>query len=235
MRQQFRVSWALAALGILIFSQSCATVSGPRIAERKPASNNTFTMTGSSLVYEYERGKVDFATTELLDIYDNGVIDLLRSPDPQVRQLLEQIPFEGEFYVVVMNGHKSPTSLIQINDKYHFAKDYTYRSRQFAAGLDVPFQKYSFTSKKGATTLKSLKLHVLKGAYDEGTLVSTNQICVEKNKPGPRGEYRNGALTIQFIGTDLTTFNPITSGAGKKAKLLAEFSVFRESGLAKCK
>ena len=235
MRQGYGVSWALAALGILLLSQSCTTGGGPRLLDRKPASKNTFTMTGSSLVYEYERGRVDFETTDLLDIYENGVIDLIRSPDPQVRHLLDRIPFKGEFYVVVVNGQNSPASLIQINDSYYFARDYTSRSKQFAKGMDVPFQKYSFDVRSGAKTLKNLKLHLLDGADEDATFVSTNRLCVVRNLPGPKGEYRNGALTVQLIETNVTTFDPITYGAGKGARLLAEFSVFRESELAKCR
>lgn len=235
MRQGYGVAWALGALGILLLSQSCATTNGPKLLNRSPASKAKFTMTGSSLVYDYERGRVDFQTTDLMDIYEDGVIDLLKSPDPKVRALLDRVPLHGEFYLVVMNGQHSPASLIQINDDYFFARDYATRSQQFAQGLDVPFKSYSFDSNKRAKPLKKLKLHLLKEAEGNGHFVYTSRNCVVENQPGPKGEYRNGALTIQLIDTSVTTFDPITFGAGKGARLLAEFSVFREHEDSGCR
>jgi hypothetical protein len=61
---------------------------------------------------------------------------------------------------------------------------------------------YSLGAVSGATRLSSLSFYFSADAIDTGEVIPTNTGDVRGNEPGRKGEWRNGALTLQAIPVD---------------------------------
>lgn len=213
------ITWTATLTGLMLFSQSCAIVSS-KTADRKPSAlmgrpMATVAMTGSTKVYGFGVGKTKFFTNDLEELYPDGIIDFIHSPDPMVRQVMDKIPFNAKFRVVIVNGTRSKKTVLQINDQFEAAPNYGPRS-------DKSVFSFSPRKKRGAIRLESLKLHILKDAFAANEFASSSVKCVSKNVPGPNGEYRNGALTLQLVDAE------------KTSQLLAEFTIHKENPQAHC-
>jgi hypothetical protein len=237
--KSYAIAWATGLLGLLLFSQSCAVsmVKPVESEMAKPAPSMSLSMTGSSQVYEYGKGQTVFSTKGLEELYPEGAIDFINSPDPMVRHLLEKIPFNTKFYILIINGSSTKKTLLQINDSFESTSDYGRRSEGFALGKIKAMPIYTFAP--GATTairLEQLKLHVQPTGLASADFTASSALrCVIRNTPGPKGEYRNGALTLQIVDATMTTFDEITRGAGRAARLLAEFTLHKEDPDARCR
>ena len=78
---------------------------------------------------------------------------------------------------------------------------------------------YSLDGAPGTTKLDSFALYFVEGAMEKAQFAPSNTGDVKKNEPGPNGEWRNGALTIQAVavnpdGTDAFTTDTALSNGG---------------------
>jgi len=92
---------------------------------------------------------------------------------------------------------------------------------------------YSLSGANGTSKLTSLQLSVDPAAIASGGLQPTVTGCVRANDPGPDGEWRNGAITLQAvaIGSDGSIPTDLSMSAGgvqgvATADLLWEVTLF---------
>lgn len=217
------ITTILGVSSLMLFSQSCATRS-LMIDPTTYSSLEThpsFSMTGSTKKYDPFKGHTDFYTKQLEEIYPTGVIDFINSPDPLVRSIIEKIPFDASFYLVLVNASGIKHTMIQINDEYIPA----------SLGQTKAWTKYSFAPYSNSSLkLEKLRLHLRGNSGDSVDINESALPCVAMNAPGPKGEYRNGALTLQIVDAS----SSLKNGPDKNARLLAEFTVHKENSKTTC-
>jgi hypothetical protein len=132
------------------------------------------------------------------------------------------------FYILVVNSQHSPGVVLQINDKYHLVKSYEEEWQAFLAGKNMEFPTHTLSS------LRALRFHALQSSPKKTEILTTPAPCVIRNVPGPRGEHRNGALTLQVVEVQNARFNAITKTAAPTAKLFFELSLFAPADGGNC-
>ena len=60
----------------------------------------------------------------------------------------------------------------------------------------------------------------------KGRILNARLDCEASNRPGQKGEHRNGALTLQVMDSKNHSFDAFTRGAAQKTEIYIEYSVF---------
>ena len=152
-------------------------------------------------------------------------------------QDIDQVVSNGKkFKLIVANADLSPGAKIVINSDYVRGDASTYvQASEYddTAPADLPV--YSFNGAAGTVPLSKFSVNFDSDAIELGGIIPTNTGDVKKNTPGLRGEWRNGALTIQAVevngsGKDQFTTNTSLSAGGKQgvatSGLLWEATIF---------
>ena len=160
-----------------------------------------FDVDTSSAIAELEHGTTDGHVHEYDDAYDVTGIDAFAFYDDQLHPITEDITdVDTPFVLVIGNPDLSPRVRISINSTYDETDASTYGSVGGYANVPVAdLVPYSLSGAPGTTKLTSLQLHVDPTAIAVDGLQPTVTGCVRANDPGPDGEWRNGAITLQAV------------------------------------
>jgi len=194
-----------------------------------------FDVDTSSAIAELAHGTTDGHVHEYDDKYDVTGIDAFAFLDGALHPITEDITdVDTPFVLVIGNPDLSPRVRISINTTYDETDATTYASVGGYAHVPLAgLVPYSLSGAPGTTQLTSLQLHVDPTAIAVDGLQPTVTGCVRANDPGPDGEWRNGAITLQAIaiaddGTIAT--DPSMSAGGVQgvatANLLWEVTLF---------
>jgi hypothetical protein len=131
------------------------------------------------------------------------------------------------FVLIVSNAELSPGGWLEINGSRVNVLDYQKALRQ-AVATGQPLLQYALGGSQSspAQQLKSFKLGFEKDVIAKGGLIPTETGCVRANRPGAKGEYRNGALLVQALDADSFHLDPITGAASANGGLLWEATFF---------
>jgi hypothetical protein len=130
----------------------------------------------------------------------------LVATDPSYDHLDSTIPSNTQqFILVVANDRLSTGGVMELNSTSLSVVTYGNLISDAVAGTGtLPVYQLGASPPAGVQQLTSLKMNFNRLAILQGGLVGTNTGCVRDNLPGPNGEYRNGALTMQAIAWDGT-------------------------------
>jgi hypothetical protein len=125
-----------------------------------------------------------------------------------------------KFKIILANADMSQGARLSINKTYNGFDPSTYVTAQSyddTALASLPV--YSLGGVAGTTKLTQLQLSFSSNTIHDRMLVASSPGAVKKNVPGPNGEYRNGAFTLQLVavnadGTHAFTTNPAQSKGG---------------------
>lgn len=228
--------WALSALGFMFLFQSCSSTRTYNFTEipiqRELGSTPKIHLLGSSKVFDYHKGQVDFESLNIQETFNLGYFDLLKSADPRLRQLMDRIPFESSFYIILVNGQNYLDMSLWINSIKIPLNIYSENSKLFAEGHLRNWPVYSLSGLKNTKKLNQLAIDFGPSIHN---LSKTQLSCARLNTPGPKGEYRNGALVLQIVNSSAMSFDTITKTAGKTAHMFAEVTIFQEDPLGLCR
>ena len=194
-----------------------------------------FDVDTSSAIAELAHGTTDGHVHEYDDAYDVTGIDAFAFLDSQLHPITEDITdVDTAFVLIIANPDLSPRVRVSINTTYDETDATTYASVGGYAQVPVrDLAPYSLSGAPGTTQLTSLQLHVDPTAIAVDGLQPTVTGCVRENDPGPDGEWRNGAITLQAValGDDWSiTTDPSMSAGGVQgvatADLLWEVTLF---------
>jgi hypothetical protein len=110
-----------------------------------------------------------------------------------------------QFILVVANDRLSTGGVMELNSTSLSVVTYGNLISDAVAGTGtLPVYQLGASPPAGVQQLTGLKMNFNRLAILQGGLLGTNTGCVRGNNPGPNGEYRNGALTMQAIAWDGT-------------------------------
>ncbi len=123
---------------------------------------------------------------------------------------------KDSFKIVILNSDLSPGAVIVVNGHKMGVETFNRLSKDllFRIGPTLNLNEISLTEFKLTFAINSLL---------EGQIFKSSTKCVSANVPGTNGEYRNGALTIQFVSPD-SIFDPLSGAA--QTGLIWESAVF---------
>jgi hypothetical protein len=124
--------------------------------------------------------------------------------------------YKGSFKIVILNSELSPGAGFVLNGRKLGVETFKKLSKDllFRIGPTKNLNEISLTEFKLAFAINSLL---------DGKVFKSSPKCVSANIPGLNGEYRNGALTIQFVSPN-SIFHPLSGAA--KTGLIWESTVF---------
>ncbi|MCZ6444717.1 MAG: PilC/PilY family type IV pilus protein, partial [Planctomycetota bacterium] len=148
----------------------------------------------------------------------------LLTTDPDYDQINTTITDPTQqFIVIVANDHLSTGGVMEINSTSLSVLTYGSLISDAVAGTgNLPVYQMGANPPDGVQQLTSLKMNFNALAILQGGLIGTRTGCVKHNDPGPSGEYRNGALTVQAIAWD---------GSKTVAQLIHDSHHYAESDL----
>jgi hypothetical protein len=194
-----------------------------------------FDVDTSHAIAELSHGSTDGHVHEYDDKYDVTGIDAFAFLDGALHPITEDVTdVDTPFVLIVANPDLSPRVRISINTTYDETDATTYASVGGYSHVPVAdLVPYSLSGAPGTTQLTSLQLHVYPTAIAVDGLQPTVTGCVRENDPGPDGEWRNGALTVQAVALDpdgtIPTDRTMSSGGVQgvaTANLLWEVTLF---------
>ncbi|SMF26543.1 hypothetical protein [Pseudobacteriovorax antillogorgiicola] len=158
----------------------------------------------SGHVHEFDK-KNQLNGADMFNLTDKGLLSIQAAIEPDV-------PFK----LLVVNESLSPGVGVTLNGSSIAVADFN---------RYVSPQKFTLTAPQSdeAILLTELKIAIEIDAIVKRRLVASTTDCVRKNRAGPNGEYRNGALTLQAISLE-GRIDPQTGAA--KEGLLWEATVF---------
>jgi hypothetical protein len=203
-----------------------------------------FDLDVSHEIYPFDGGSTDKHAHEWDDKTGLHEVDFLNIPkcqgnveaclaDPNLyvndtafNDLDEQVTNAAQrFHIVVANTEYSQGAYVQINDEELPVVEYEGRVAKHVDGTEsLTVYQLGPNPPAGVEQLTHLKIVFDKTALLEGGLIGTATGCVRGNKPGTKGEYRNGALMIQAIDADTGTLDGTLHYA--TAGLLYESTMF---------
>ncbi len=173
-----------------------------------------FDLDTSSKIYPFNAGVTDGHVHEWDDKNDLTVVNYLDLagggglPLHEINMPGLGVDDDAVFLITVANSDLSPGGRLEINSTSIAVTDYESTQLRYLTGklkdweafpaykLGVPTPTESAA---GVQQLTSLKMSFDTFALINGGLIPTNTGCVKANKPGKRGEYRNGALMVQAL------------------------------------
>lgn len=221
------IAWTLLGFAIAIFYQNCGGATSTQLQDRGLPGGG-LNITTSSSTYDYNFGKIDSEVTHYDDLYDVKSLDLLKPLDQRLFPITYRIAENQKFVLIMVNGNLNPGAMLKLNNEYYFASEYQKLTEEFISGTGRALPIWTPSS------LQQAKLMVLDDTLNEQKIIPTRTDCVATNRPGPKGEYRNGALVLQAVGVDMLSFDSLTQSAGRSAKLLWEISLFQDSPAGRC-
>ena len=173
----------------------------------------------STKFYELNKKGTDAHVHEFDDALNVGYVDAMDLADTKLKTITETISRDEKFVLVVGNATLSEGAWIDINDKLIHAKS-------LDGVAEDKLTVYSLSGVDGTTKLSSLKIKFEKDVLTNDKFIKTETSCVRGNKPGPNGEYRNGALLVQALKADQIALDAKTKIASKDSGFLWEVAVF---------
>jgi hypothetical protein len=220
-------AWSLLGFAIAIFYQNCGGSTTAQLKDRGLPGGG-LNITTSSSTYDYNFGKIDSEVAHYDDLYDVKSLDLLNPLDQRLFPITYRIAENQKFVLIMVNGHLNPGAILKLNNEYYFASEYQKLTQDFINGGKRALPVWT------PQNLQQAKLMVLDDTLSDQKIIPTRTDCVAMNRPGPKGEYRNGALVLQAVGMDMLSFDSLTQSAGRSAKLLWEISLFQDSPAGRC-
>lgn len=170
------------------------------------------------LIYAAGKGTTNAHVHAYDDKYNVTYVNLMNFLDTKLEEMGKRIPNGVRFKIIVGNPDLSPGGRLSINKTYNASDPSTYVKVTDYSNVAVPgLNIYSMDGVSGTTKLSTMVVNFQGDSVSgSGTsisgLIGTNTGAVRSNKPGPNGEYRNGALVIQAVrvnadGTDAFTTN----------------------------
>ncbi|MEQ1877660.1 MAG: hypothetical protein ABL958_13530 [Bdellovibrionia bacterium] len=183
-----------------------------------------FDLDTSSSIYPLGNGRTDHHVHEYDDRHNVASVDFFNLLDGGFTEISSKVSAGQEFIIIVANAQLSTGTYLEINGSTTRSTVYQTRVDDYRAG--APLTKYTLA------TLTSFKLKFDANAITGGGLIPTQTSCVVGNDAGAKGEYRNGALTIQILDAATAQLSPTTKTA--TAGLLWEATVFWHKQGAGC-
>ncbi len=188
----------------------------------------------SHLIYAANRGTTDGHVHQYDDKYNVAYVNMMGFLDTKLRNIQAVIPSGTYFKLIISNPSLSPGGRIVINKTYNTADATTYSAvGTYASTAIASLPVYTTNGATGSTKLTSLSVNFANNTV--GGVIGTETGAVRANKPGPNGEARDGALTIQAVkcnanGTSAFTTTTATSNGGVQgvatSGLLWECTIF---------
>jgi len=176
---------------------------------------------------------IGFSTQEYLvhtheydDKYNVTGVDFFSIWTPESSEINEAIEPGQRFVLVLVNAGLSTGAMLNINGSDVTAVKYTADFQEALGKGVLPVYTLGQPSVAGDLQLKRLSVNFAADAIVKGGLVSSVPRDVKVNKPGPNGEYRNGALTLQAVEVEDFALEPVTGSSASKSKILWETSLF---------
>jgi hypothetical protein len=171
--------------------------------------------------YIYVNNSNFYATNdETIDI-----LNAIKSPSAQTSIQANAKP-NDQFLIILANGKLNFGATLQLNNNYYFAEEYQNMVDSYLQGKIKSLP--TFTQDQ----LKVVK--IILSTNSEYKITSTRPECVAGNHPGPKGEYKNGALVIQAVPVNSTSFDLLTGTASKSANILWEIAIFKLNSAFEC-
>lgn len=198
------------------------SVSTISIAAERGLFGGHFDVDTSSFVAKIGHGTTDGHVHEYDDIYDVQGIDCFDLLDSKLHNIDDDISDTTQMFVLnLVNKGLSTGARISINQAYDPDNPATYSST-------VPKTVYSLDGTTSSKPLYSFGIWFHSMAILDGGLVKAETKDVRANDPGPNGEHRAGALTIQALKINEDGSRAYTLGANGAATsgLLWECTLF---------
>jgi len=142
---------------------------------------DTSTTTGNSTdahVHQYD------------DKFNTKGLDAFGYFDSKLLEINEVIPNNERFELITVNANLSSAAQVSINNNFVMVDP--------SDGV-LGIGPYSLGDTAGTTKLTDLRIEFPVFALPNGGLVPTETKFVRNNDPGPNGEYRSGAFTVQAV------------------------------------
>ncbi|MCB0341101.1 MAG: hypothetical protein H6626_05570 [Pseudobdellovibrionaceae bacterium] len=193
-------------------------------------------LTVADRVFDYSSGEVLRHLAGFDSLLDRSSVDILGVEEGLTALTPHQWKTPKSFVLLVANEEHSPGAMLEINGRIHFARDYASKLKALnrSSLQGVPIFTMSDSPKPGEIPLKKLSVLFLPDALNKGEVINVDPACVKRNHPGPKGEYRDGALTLQAVSTDRLAIDPLTRTAAPAAELLWEVTVFGVGHESRC-
>jgi hypothetical protein len=174
----------------------------------------------SHALYHTGSGTTDAHVHAYDDKYNVSSVDMMQFLGTGLEDIQSIIPKGVAFKLIISNGNLSTGGKVSINQSYDsgdagsYVKVTDYQNQRIG---DLPV--FSMDGAPGTTKLTSLSMNFSRDAITSGGLVGTVTGAVRSNEAGARGEYRDGALTIQAVrvnpdGSPAFTTNTALSNGG---------------------
>jgi hypothetical protein len=179
-----------------------------------------FDLDTSHEVYAFDQGTTDHHEHEYDDKYGVNSVDFYNLLQKDFTKITDRVAAGQEFIVIVANADLSPGAVLEFNGEAKPVVAYQQRVDNFIKGDSLALATYTLE------TLKSFKLKFATNNLGDGILVPTETKCVRQNNASARGEYRNGALTIQILEKSSAQIDGQLRVAKPNGGLLWEATVF---------
>ena len=173
-----------------------------------------FDLDTSSNIYPFNAGVTDGHVHEWDDINNLTVVNYLDlaggggNPLHEIDMPGLGVDDDAVFLITVANSELSSGGRLEINSTSIAVTDYEGTQLRYLTGKLKDWEAFpayklgeptAAQADAGVQQLTSLKMSFDTFAILNGKLVPSNTGCVKANKPGKKGEYRNGALMIQAL------------------------------------
>ena len=173
-----------------------------------------FDLDTSSNIYPFNGGETDGHVHQWDDKHDLTVVNYLDLIDGGGNPLHEindsnlGIDDDELFLITIANTELSPGGRLEINSTSIAVTDYEDILGRYLTGKLKDWEAFpvyklgkptAAQTAAGVQQLTSLKISFDAFAIVNGKLIPSNTGCVKDNKPGKKGEYRNGALLLQAL------------------------------------
>src|SRR5690606_25185310 len=120
----------------------------------------------------------------------------------EIPSVKSKIKSQESFVILIANANINPGGFIQLNDRLLSLSEYGKSSIAYANGNTNALTVWT------PQTLKIAKIFFQRNLAAQNAILSTRPECVTSNHPGPRGEYRDGALVVQAVSKSKLIFDP---------------------------
>jgi hypothetical protein len=152
----------------------------------------------SAALYPVDIGTTDGHVHQYDDLFDVAGVDFLDPLHSELQPLADVIEDPDlEFVVIAANPDLSPGARLALDALYDASDPGSFvEVGAYAATPIAALPRYTLRS------LPALGVWFAPDAIASGELVGSETACVRNNTPGPNGEWRNGALTLQAVRAD---------------------------------
>jgi hypothetical protein len=166
--------------------------------------------------YPFGAGLTDAHVHEYDKKYQLNGLDFFNLIDVDLSNSNRFTSYQDNFKIVILNSNLSPGAVFIINGHKMGVETFNRLTK------DLLF-RIGPTQNLNEISLTELKLTFAIDSLLDGQVFKSSPKCVSANIPGLNGDYRNGALTIQFVSPN-SIFDPLSGAA--QTGLIWESAVF---------